>query len=90
MTDDEIALRAALNILRDSIESGRMPSGLALTNDAKLLHERAADHIERLLLRRATTPKAQTASTRRRSKKSFDSVSIMRIILTEFEKEHES
>jgi hypothetical protein len=62
MTDDEIALRAALNILRDSIESGRMPSGLALTNDAKLLHERAADHIERLLLRRATTPKAQNTT----------------------------
>lgn len=49
MTDDEIAFRAALNILRDSIESGRMPSGLALTPEAKALHERAADHFEELI-----------------------------------------
>ena len=26
----ELALRAALNVLRDSIETGRMPSGLTL------------------------------------------------------------
>lgn len=58
MTDDEIAIRAALNVLRDSIESGRMPSGLALTNDAKQLHQRAAAHIEQLLLR--GTPQCQT------------------------------
>ena len=29
MTDDEIAFRAAMNVLRDTIKSGRMPSGLA-------------------------------------------------------------
>lgn len=49
MTDDEIAFRAALNILRDSIESGRMPSGLPLEADAKALHERAADHLDKLV-----------------------------------------
>ncbi len=49
MTDDEIAFRAALNILRDSIESGRMPSGLPLEPDAKTLHERAADHLDKLV-----------------------------------------
>ncbi len=49
MTDDEIAFRAALNILRDSIESGRMPSGLPLEADAKVLHERAANHFEELI-----------------------------------------
>jgi hypothetical protein len=47
MTDDEIALRAA--ILRDSIESGRMPSGQPLRPDAAGLHERAARHLEGLL-----------------------------------------
>lgn len=56
MTDDEIAFRAALNILRDSIESGRMPSGETLTADAKALHERAADHFEELI-RRAGAPR---------------------------------
>jgi hypothetical protein len=49
MTDDEIALRAAINVLRDSIESGRMPSGQPLRPDAAGLHERAAQHLEGLL-----------------------------------------
>lgn len=51
MTDDEIAFRAAINILRDSIESGRMPSGLPLAPDTADLHERAARHLEDLLRR---------------------------------------
>jgi hypothetical protein len=37
MTDDEIAFRAAINVLRDTIESGRMPSGLALEPAAAAL-----------------------------------------------------
>jgi hypothetical protein len=49
MTDHEIALRAALNLLRDSLESGRMPSGLPLHQDAREVHERAAAHFEELL-----------------------------------------
>jgi hypothetical protein len=49
MTDHEIALRAALNLLRDSIESGRMPSGLPLQPGARDVHERAAAHFEELL-----------------------------------------
>ena len=49
MTDDEIALRAASNVLRDTIESGRMPSGQPLRPDAAGLHERAARHLEALL-----------------------------------------
>jgi hypothetical protein len=49
MTDDEIASRAAINVLRDSIESGRMPSGLPLAPDAAALHERGAEHLEALL-----------------------------------------
>ena len=49
MTDAEIAFRAAINVLRDSIESGRMPSGLPLRPDAADLHERAARHLEGLL-----------------------------------------
>jgi hypothetical protein len=51
MNEDEIALRAAINVLRDSIESGRMPSGEPLVPDAAALHERAALHLD-LLLRR--------------------------------------
>jgi hypothetical protein len=49
MTDDEIAFRAAINILRDSIESGRMPSGEPLAPDAAELHEIAARRLETLL-----------------------------------------
>lgn len=55
MTDDELALHAAVNILRDSIESGRMPSGLPLEPDATELHERAARHLE-MMLRRLPRP----------------------------------
>jgi len=49
MTDDEIALRAAINVLHDSAESGRMPSGIALTPDAVALHAHAALYLESLL-----------------------------------------
>lgn len=51
MTDDEIAFRAAINVLRDTLESRRMPSGLPLAPDAAELHERAARHLEMLLRR---------------------------------------
>ncbi len=56
MTEDEIAFRAAINILRDSVESGRMPSGEPLHPDAADLHRRAADHLETLLRQGAPTP----------------------------------
>ena len=46
MTDDELALRAALNVLRDSVETGRMPSGEALTPPALDLHRRAIEHLD--------------------------------------------
>lgn len=49
MSEDEIAFRAAINLLRDSIESGRMPSGEKLTSDSSALHQRAAEHLEALL-----------------------------------------
>lgn len=49
MTMDEAALRTALNILRDSVESGRMPSGLPLEPTAREMHERAIHHLEALL-----------------------------------------
>lgn len=49
MTEDEIALRAAINVLRDSIESGRTPSGEPLTPTAFASHERAAERLEALL-----------------------------------------
>jgi hypothetical protein len=46
MTEDEIAFRAAINELRDSIELGRMPSGIALAPDVANLHERAVARLE--------------------------------------------
>ena len=49
MTETQIAYRAAINVLRDSVESQRMPSGLPLHPDAVEIHARAADHLERLL-----------------------------------------
>jgi hypothetical protein len=45
----ELALRIALNVLRDSIECGRMPSGLALAPEALAMHEAAIMECERLL-----------------------------------------
>ena len=45
----ELALLAAINVLRDSIETGRMPSGLALEPDAVAMHEVAVAECERLL-----------------------------------------
>ena len=58
MTEDEIAFRAAINVLRDSIESGQMPSGQPLTPDAAALHERAARHLEALVRRTAGGPQS--------------------------------
>lgn len=51
MSPDEAALRAALNVLRDSVESGRMPSGLPLEPPGRDMHERAIDRLEGLLRR---------------------------------------
>jgi hypothetical protein len=48
MTEIEIAMRAAINVLRDTIESGRLPSGEPLTPEAAALHARAAARLERL------------------------------------------
>ena len=62
MTPDEIALRAALNVLRDSVESKRMPSGLPLDAAALDLHQHAIEHLEPLLQQvqagRALRPRA--------------------------------
>jgi hypothetical protein len=49
MSPDELALRAALNVLRDSVEAGRMPSGLTLEPAARDMHERAIERLEPLL-----------------------------------------
>lgn len=42
-------LRAAINLLRDSVETDRMPSGLALEPQALAMHEAAIVECERLL-----------------------------------------
>jgi hypothetical protein len=49
MSKDEAAIRTAFNVLRDSVQSGRMPSGLPLEPPARDMHERAIDHLEELL-----------------------------------------
>jgi hypothetical protein len=49
MVDDVIALRAALNVLNDSISSRRMPSGLLLEGAALDLHRQAVVQLETLL-----------------------------------------
>ena len=56
MIDTEIALEAAINVLRDSVESRRMPSGLPLQPDAVEVHARAADLLERLLRQAGGAP----------------------------------
>ena len=42
-------MTAAANVLRDTLESRWMPSGLPLAPDAAQLHERAAWHLEKLV-----------------------------------------
>jgi hypothetical protein len=56
MTETEIAFRVAINVLRDSVESRRMPSGLPLQPDAVEIHARAADQLEHLLRQTGTKP----------------------------------
>jgi PAS domain S-box-containing protein len=46
---DESALRTAINVLRDSVKSLRMPSGGPLDPDTVALHEQAAEHLNDLL-----------------------------------------
>jgi hypothetical protein len=56
MTDVEIAFRAAINVLRDTIESGRTPSGLPLEPDSAELHKQAASYLQILLDRLSAKP----------------------------------
>ena len=56
MTETEIAYQAAINVLRDSVECQRMPSGLPLQPDAVEVHTRAADLLERLLRQFSVEP----------------------------------
>ncbi len=59
---DELVVRTALNVLRDSVESGKMPSGLLLESAALDMHRRAIDHFEKLLapVQRGATLRAST------------------------------
>lgn len=43
---DDIALTAAINVLRDTIESKKMPSGLPLDPASADLHRQAVEHLE--------------------------------------------
>ena len=81
MSTDEAALRAALNVLRDSVEAGRMPSGLPLEPRARDMHEQAIVSLERLLERAAgvfgaegsqPTPAVATIDGRKKFEKTRD------------------
>lgn len=45
---NETALKAAINLLRDSVEAGRMPSGEKLLPDVVELYRQAAAHLDAL------------------------------------------
>jgi hypothetical protein len=48
MNDIEIALRTAIKVLLDSVDSGAMPSCMLLDAASPQLHERAADVVKQL------------------------------------------
>ena len=50
MRKAEAGLRTALSVLRDSVEAGKMPSGLPLEPDAREMHDQAIELLERLLV----------------------------------------
>ncbi|SAL01044.1 hypothetical protein AWB77_06258 [Caballeronia fortuita] len=45
-----LAMRTAINALRDIVESERMPNGIPLTDDELELHRLSADELERQLV----------------------------------------
>ena len=45
-----LALRTAINALRDIVESARMPNGIRLTDDERELHRLSADELEKQLV----------------------------------------
>jgi hypothetical protein len=54
--EDEIAFQVAINALRDSVESGKMSSGMPLTPEASQVHERVAQRLEHHLRQIPTAP----------------------------------
>jgi len=51
-------LLAAINLLRDSIETGRMPSGIELAPEALAMHEAVIVECERLLVQQQAAHEA--------------------------------
>jgi hypothetical protein len=45
-----LALRTAINALRDIVESERMPNGIPLGEDERELHRLSADELEKQLV----------------------------------------
>jgi hypothetical protein len=50
MVSPSLALRTAINALRDIAESQRMPNGIPLTQDERELHRLSADELEKQLV----------------------------------------
>lgn len=55
--DLELALRTAINVLRDAAESKRLPNGLQLTVEKAEIHWRSAAVLENTLNGRAKVPR---------------------------------
>jgi hypothetical protein len=62
MTDAEIHIRTAVNLLRDAAESRRYPSGLTMDPDMVALHERAAVYLETMAKTHASMDDDQWAA----------------------------
>jgi hypothetical protein len=45
-----LALRTAINALRDIVESAQMPNGIPLTDDERELHRLSAEELEKQLV----------------------------------------
>jgi putative AlgH/UPF0301 family transcriptional regulator len=45
-----LALRTAINALRDIVQSARMPNGIPITDDERELHRLSADELEKQLV----------------------------------------
>jgi hypothetical protein len=62
MTNPEIHLHLAVNLLRDAAESRRYPSGEPMPDDMVELHDKAAAYLETLAKTHATMDREQWAA----------------------------
>ena len=63
----DLALRTAVNALRDIVQSARMPNGIPITDDERELHRLSADELEKQLmaLERSSWPAGKVTFSQR-------------------------